>query len=228
MKGRYFLYKGLAYEKKNDNQAVLLNCKSILGYFATYFSIKSNYEFERIVQIPQVVIDDENVYREVISICKGVFENTQIEEIFIPQGILDIGWGFWNCRKLRKIHIHNLNPAYCDIDGVVYSKNMKTLVFYPNNYGEEYRVNDLTEHIGNMAFKDAQSLKVLYFPRSIRTIGINAFYNCRNLLDVFLPWTIKILYDNTTANYSTSARFHYKNRIWTWKDLYDHLKTPLF
>ena len=47
---------------------------------------------------------------------------------------------FGGCYSLQNIYISDANPYYCDVDGVVYDKEMTTLVAYPPAKGNAYTV----------------------------------------------------------------------------------------
>jgi hypothetical protein len=38
---------------------------------------------------------------------------------------------FVYCKQLREIRVDEANPNYCDVDGVLYTKDMKTIILYP-------------------------------------------------------------------------------------------------
>lgn len=38
---------------------------------------------------------------------------------------------FVYCKQLRAVYVDDSNPYYCDIDGVLYTKDMKTMILYP-------------------------------------------------------------------------------------------------
>ena len=67
--------------------------------------------------------------------------DASVETIYIGSGVtyLDADM-FGKCSKLKSITISENNPDYCDIDGVVYDKTKKTLIYYPVGKGEDYTV----------------------------------------------------------------------------------------
>jgi len=58
---------------------------------------------------------------------------------------------------IEKIDVSESNPYYCVKDGVLYDKNMKTLIFYPNKYGK-FNIPNGVETISYGAFDEAISL----------------------------------------------------------------------
>lgn len=109
---------------------------------------------------------------------------------------------FYSCWSLERIEVHEENPYYCDVDGVLYTKDMKTLVCYPINYDwylarqngfekelwpgddgyDEYKKANMTivvpstvEHIGELAM-NYNALSDIYLPEGLKTIGTLAFF----------------------------------------------------
>ena len=127
--------------------------------------------------------------REYAFNCDGV-----VEVINIGPEVLEIdGKSFYSCWALQRIEVDENNPNYCDLDGVLYSKDMKTIVCYPPNhdqylrtkYGyetEPYRADSTEEYI-----RDVQTYVV---PSTVETIGELAFAYA-NLRNVYLPEGLK-------------------------------------
>ena len=109
---------------------------------------------------------------------------------------------FYSCWKLERIEVDENNPVYCDVDGVLYTKDMKTLVCLPINHDlylakkdgievdlwpgdkgyEEYKKNYMTmvipstvENIGDLAL-NYNALSDIYLPEGLKTIGDLAFF----------------------------------------------------
>lgn len=117
-----------------------------------------------------------------VEIEKGVFDNlTEVETIHIPRTIRIMDWSFWNCRKLKSISVDPLNNQFKSLDGVLYSKDCKSLLAYPNMHGKSYKVLEGTIIINKFAFKDCDNIEEIELPSTVKQIGINAFYRCTNL-----------------------------------------------
>lgn len=124
-------------------------------------------------------------------------ECLKLEAIYIGKGLEKAERVFILCDRLRKIKIHRDNPYFCDVDGVMYSKDMKVLVRYPQDkIGEEYVVPDGVERIGTLAFYGCERLKSIILPDSVKEIDEGAFWYCRKLVSINLPDGITALNDN--------------------------------
>lgn len=90
----------------------------------------------------------------------SAFENSCITEIDIPAAVTEIGWmAFGDCKNLQHINVDENNENYTSVDGVLYSKNMTTLVQYA-------------------AAKNDESFTL---PAGVTDICVNAFSKCTNL-----------------------------------------------
>ena len=119
------------------------------------------------------------------------FEDTIIEALNIPATIDRIeDEAFDGCRTLKRITVDENNKHYCDIDGVLYSKDHKKLIYYPVCRADEhYVIPEETEEIGDRAFQHSQ-LKTIDIPLKLRKIGTYSFGYCKNLKEIKLPDTV--------------------------------------
>ena len=82
------------------------------------------------------------------------------------------------------------SPDYVTQQGVLFTKDMKTLVIYPKHQREEYTVPATVETIQSGAFKDNSYLKIVHLSESLRIIGSSAFERS-NLEFIKLPKSIE-------------------------------------
>ena len=124
------------------------------------------------------------------------FDSKYMEEFFIPSGIelFTSNNTFEKCSSLKRILVDEENPYMKSIDGVLYSKDGKTLICYPaDKEGESYVIPDGTEEIRNYAFAGNTHLKSVSMPDSVTTVGEYAFSNCTALKDVKLSSNVEII-----------------------------------
>lgn len=100
---------------------------------------------------------------------------------------------FYSCWAVEKIIVDENNPNYCDVDGVLYTKDMKQIIYYPCNhdeylrqkYGYEsemYRSDSTEQYIS-----DVQTYVV---PSTVEAIGELCFAYA-NLRELYLPEGLK-------------------------------------
>lgn len=108
------------------------------------------------------------------------FNSCFFEKITLGAGIKEIGSDvFENCDFLLNIEVSAANKNYKSIDGVLYSKDGKTLIAYPGGRTEKsFKIPDGVTAIANGAL-DCDSLTEFYIPKSV--IEINSFISCKNI-----------------------------------------------
>ena len=188
----------------------------IFKELTVYGNIDPVKSFNKDVVIPTVVVEETTKTKyKVTKIRRSCFDNAgNIETLSIPESVSDMKWCFYGCNNLREIHIDPNNTKYCDVQGVVYSKDRKVLLVFPPAYpAEEYHILPATREIGNLAFKTASRLKKLFVPNSVQSIGINAFYGCSALEHVYIEGKLKYFGGNNEGDYyPQDTVFHYQGK----------------
>ena len=92
------------------------------------------------------------------------------------------------------------------IDGVLFSKPDRRLVYYPNAFtSSEYKVPEGTEIIGESAFIGCSSLIDVTVPDSVSAIGNDAFCYCDSLTAVTIPDSVTITGDAAFSDCNSLA-----------------------
>ena len=87
--------------------------------------------------------------------------------------------------SLREVEVAEENDSYTSQNGVLYTKDMKELVYYPRRMSiSEYAVPEGVETIGEYAAYMTGALQKVTLPSSVKTIGDWAFGSCSQLTDV--------------------------------------------
>ena len=86
---------------------------------------------------------------------------------------------FYRHPRVKSVEVAE-GSMYCVIDGVLYSKDKKTLLYYPpEREGEKYTIPDGVERIFSNAFANTKNLREISFPDSICLIDEQAFLGAR-------------------------------------------------
>ena len=185
-----FDYGDMAFSVNSDNLSVALANVKQPGIFSTstpYYNKQAmqNMNGVKVFVIPETAKDESQGKEYIVTdIAKGAFDCvSDVIEIHIPKTINKINWNFWKCSNLQRIIVDPANEKYCDIDGVLYSKDKKELIAYPNAKGEKYIVPEGVRCIGNCSFKNTNITRIT-MPSSLRKIGVNAFYDCMQLMEI--------------------------------------------
>ncbi len=144
---------------------------------------------------------DENAFGDLIipesidgvpvaSIGAYAFEDcTSLASVTIPESITSIGVNaFCRCTSLSLIDVAETNENYCSIDGVLFNKNVTTLIGYPaGKNNDEYLIPNSVTRIGYGAFFGCTSLSLITIPDSVTNIEGFAFASCPSLVSITIP-----------------------------------------
>ena len=85
--------------------------------------------------------------------------------------------------SLRNIEVDKENPYLCSKDGVLYSKDMKTIHLYPNrNSMIVYKMpNNIADYTGSPLLTQRNNLKKLYLSDNLKEIGYYFAAKCKKL-----------------------------------------------
>ncbi|MBR4711388.1 MAG: leucine-rich repeat domain-containing protein, partial [Clostridia bacterium] len=117
------------------------------------------------------------------ALCDG------LTAVTIPDSVTSIGFvAFSSCAKLKAIVVSPGNPVYADLDGVLYTKALDSIVAYPAGKEESaYRIPAGVTSIGDYAFAYCGGLTSVTIPDSVTSIGEAAFGRCGGLTSVSIP-----------------------------------------
>ena len=127
-------------------------------------------------------------------IFAGVSDNPYLEKVILNDDVIstyltnsDLG-AFRNCDSLQEICAPENSELYITVDGVLYDKDMTTLIFFPSGK-EEYVIPDGVTQLTYAVFNSCTQLTSLTIPGSIRVIeaiekGTGMFNGCTNLTTI--------------------------------------------
>ncbi len=143
--------------------------------------------------ITEVVIPDS-----VTSIGYYAFKGcAELTKITVPDSVTRIEKEtFYSCKKLMNITVSENNPLYCDIDGVVFSKDKTKLLVYPTGRSGEYTVPNGVISIERDAFSHCKSLTNITIPDSVTSIGEAAFFAWRSRTDITIRDSVTSISDS--------------------------------
>jgi hypothetical protein len=128
----------------------------------------------------------------------------KLTAIHIPDGFTHFSWFNLICTVLvplgseeepmptvLAVTVSDTNPDFTVKDGLLYSKDMKTLIGCPPAIDmKELTISEETETIGDYAFVECMSLEKAVIPETVKHINRNAFTGCFGLESAELPSTI--------------------------------------
>lgn len=96
------------------------------------------------------------------------------------------------CSALENIYVSENNPTFTSIDGILFSKSQKSIMWYPaGRTDEEYTLPSTVAKVGVRAFYGATNLKKIYFSSALTTISERAFWGCKKLSSVIVNKKLK-------------------------------------
>lgn len=139
----------------------------------------------------------------VAAIGEGAFLNcNELVSLRLPASLSSFDPAMLGCKKLTDLTVSENNPNFSSVDGVLFSKDKTTLVYYlPTREDAEYTVPDGTKEIADKAFSENVSLTKVTLPASLERVGANAFSNCMGLETVsFAAESKQLVIDDRAFN----------------------------
>jgi len=188
-----------------------------LGNSEIKYSVSENSvsvtELPNKTTVKEVEIPDEYEGLPVTEIADFAGCNLEsVEVIKIGKNVQKIGsWAFENNQKLKCFVIDPENEYYCTVDGVIFTKDMKQLLFYPlakdvkevekpDDEGKlqkvktsSYTVPDGVEIIATKAFYKCSVISEIILPDSVTEIREKAFFKCSSLENFVLPEKVAVI-----------------------------------
>ena len=167
-----------------------------IGFLA--FEGCSNLEYVRlpdsIVSIGNSAFDccyrltDVTIPTNVKEICPYAFYSTGIESIHIPKGVTSIGFAaFAGTDNLKRITVDQENQIYHSKNNCLIDTASKTLVAGCTN--SSIPTDGSVSSIGKETFRAFETMQYITIPKSVICVMDWAFYECKNLKDVYYAGT---------------------------------------
>ena len=149
--------------------------------------------FNECTNLTKITLPDsvESIYPVAFGGCSSL--NT----VTIPKNVSEIGAGaFLDCPALTEILVESENTAYTSKDGVLFTKDMATLVQYPEGKGNGYIIPESVTYIYDSAFAYCDALTSVVLGENVDKIGSSAFEECANLKSVKIMNPYCEIYDD--------------------------------
>ena len=130
-----------------------------------------------------VALKNIDIPNKVTKLNDDTFANcTSLKNVSIGSGCTSISSeAFCNANAIEKITVAEDNKNFTVVDGVLYNKDMTTLVLYPKNRSGEFAVPDTVTTIADYAFDNAPKLTKVTIGENVKSVGTSAFKNCNSL-----------------------------------------------
>lgn len=178
----------LKFEKRSDGESYkVTGTKSPNGRKTECLVVPSTYEGKPVVEIANQAFyystlnPKHVVLPDSIQILGKKTFHPSTETITIGKGLKTIddssfGTGFGGYENLWQITISEDNPYFKMVDGVMYTKDGKTLIKYPAELeGNKFTIDSNVETIWSYAFEATQNLTEVVIPDNVTTMMHDAF-----------------------------------------------------
>ena len=112
---------------------------------------------------------------------------TGLTSMNIPNSVTDIEGNPFARSKLTRIDVEANHPVFESVDGVLFNKQQKMLVAYPDAREGTYSIPEGTLIIGDSAFTYCVGLTNVTIPDGVTHIGAGAFGGCKGLTSLTIP-----------------------------------------
>jgi hypothetical protein len=141
-----------------------------------------------LITYPGGLVGGYAVPTNVTTIVSAAFEyGAGITNVSIGTNVTSIGqFAFYDCANLLAITVNPTNHYYSSLNSVLFDKYQTDLIQYPSGLAGSYIVPSTATNIESGAFGDSAGLVSVVIPDSVRSLGVQTFYSCQNLVSISL------------------------------------------
>lgn len=177
-------------KKNNLLKKLTANAIAVTIIISTAFSNINPIYTEAANKKPFVDVNDYGI----LTSCntKGTFH--------ISKNISAISANAFDDAHITEFTVDNDNPLFKTVDGVLFTKDGKRLIRFPQEKSGTYTIPAGVKTISQYAFKKSRKLTEIVIPDSVSNIGEGAFYGCRSLTNITLPKKVTKIHPYTFYN----------------------------
>ena len=146
----------------------------------------------------------------------GVCE--EIRRIYIPSTVTGIGIAaFVDNEYLEEIIVAEDNPYFCSVDGVLFTRDMETLISYPGGKQDTtYSVPSTVKTIAKDAFNYVYALEHVILPEGLTVIRDHGFVGNYSLESIVIPTTVSVIEYNAFGGCDSLTDVYYGSSVLDW------------
>jgi len=162
------------------------------------FTLSSREKITKIILPEGITSIDSHVFLDCINLIGITLPNSlssigryafsrceKLTKIMLPKGLVHIGHDiFSGCSSLTEIIVDENNPVYASDKGVLFDKNMTTIIKYPQGKKGDYSIPDTVVEIEDNAFDGCKELTRIIFPPGL--IDNENFFGCEQLAEIIV------------------------------------------
>ena len=104
--------------------------------------------------------------------------------VHIPKNVTSINYGAFSfCTQLKNFTVDVNNTGYTAVDGILFSKDLRSLVSFPAGHSGTYAIPEGTRYLNSKSF-DGAPINAVSIPDSLRSFPTSVFSYCDNLTNI--------------------------------------------
>ena len=115
-----------------------------------------------------------------------------LKSIIIPRSLVSIGNGAFSGSNVV-FTVDKSNTKYSSVDGVLFDKTQTKLIQCPISKKGSYSIPNTVNSIGIGAFKNCKDLLEVTVPKSVTSIDASVFYGCSGLTSIAIPNSVTFI-----------------------------------
>ena len=168
-------YVGVFVEGTDDiKQTWSKNCFKTFNLLSSKKFVYYNYTNEDVVKFDEKL---KNVGSSIEDFAYRAYDTNLREPIYVDENVEFLEPQAFYFTNAAEFIVDENNPYFCSVDGIIYTKDLKTLVAYPNKKeGSTFTIPSTVENISDFAFNNCLQLESLIIPKTVKYVGAGAFY----------------------------------------------------
>ena len=145
------------------------------------------------------------------TIEKSAFFNcVSLTDFHVPRNLTNIAYNaFSSCGGIKYFTCSSMNPVYRAVDGILYSKDLTTLVAYPP--ASPATTFDIPSHVTTLydyCLHNCDNLTQVTIPESVTAMGMNIFSGCDGIESIYIPDGVTRMGVTVFGNCSKLSQVH--------------------
>ena len=215
------------YKFDNCPKLTSVSVPSDNPFYRTVDGVLYNKNMTQICFVPGAKTGAYTVPESVNSVYEYAFRDAKkLTSVTFPKnylGTINLDWTFTYCDSLTAVNFADTNINYKTVDGVLYTKDMKTLCYVPNAKKGVYTVPAGVTSVKNYAFYGCSKLTGIVFPDSITEIGFNTT-GMEALTSLSIPASVTSIGSNFYEKFPNLTISGYEGSYAEWYSNYNDIK----
>ena len=165
---------------------------------ATGISSLPQEAFIGCVKLQEIILPQgiTSIGKQAFSVCVA------LESVSLPASVASIGRDAFDGDTLSSVNVDQGNAVYSSVDGVLFNKDKKTLLFCPRGKSGSFAIPNGVKVIGQSAFAWCSNLTGVTIPDGVEKIEERAF-DKSGITSLELPDSVTVIENNALINCSS-------------------------